>query len=441
MAIHTFSLSEGTDIFSGTTLGVMSNLDARVQDLIRFIGASPTSFHATVSLTERLETRGFTRLLMTDPWEELPAQGFVVVDGSVIAWRTPRRWSSASTGLRIIASHTDSPALKVKPNAGFDRFDSHQVGVEVYGGPQLHTWIDRDLCLAGRVVDIDGQVHMVHTQAFARVPGLAIHLDRGQRENFHIDVARDINVLISQVTAENGPIESVASGVEPDRIAGHDLFFVPSEAPAVLGLGAEYLASYRQDNLLSVHAGLLGFLAAERSDAVQVYAAFDHEEIGSGTVTGASGSLLEHVLRRLSAGFGASMDAHLAWLARGVAVSADVAHGIHPSRPDVHDPMAHAVLNGGPVLKVNAQQRYATDATTAAAWTIACRDAKVPVQTYANNSNILGGSSLGPLMAMRLGVRTVDVGVPVLGMHSVRELCGIGDQKLFARAVEFFLAG
>ena len=410
------------------------------QDLIEFITESPTSFHAAATLAKRLTEAGFEKLAMTEPWDGVPATGFVVNDGNVIAWRAPQTWS-ATTGLRIIASHTDSPALKIKPNAGFDRFDSHQVEVEIYGGPQLHTWIDRDLCVAGRVVDVDGAVHLVHTAGFARVPGLAIHLDRSAREDFHIDVARDINVLVSQIDAATGPIESVVSGIAPEKIAGHDLYFVPSEPPALLGLQAEYLASYRQDNLLSVHGGLVGLLNAEASDNVQVFVAFDNEEVGSETVTGACGPMLDHVLRRLAAAHGYGVDDHLAWLARGVAVSADVAHGIHPSRPDVYDPIDHPVLNGGPALKLSAKHRYATEATTAAAWTIACRAANVPVQVFVNNSNIVGGSSLGPLMATQLGVRTVDVGVPVLGMHSVRELCGVTDQQLFAKAVASFLAG
>ncbi len=412
-----------------------------VADLCGFITDSPTSYHAAETIGARLAGAGFVELDAKQPWRETPRRGYVRVGGAVIAWSAPERWTP-DTGLRLVASHTDSPALELKPNGAFVREGFQQVEVEVYGGPILHTWFDRDLAVAGRFVDLAGDVHLVRTGAIARVPQLAIHLDRNVNEELRIDAQRDLSTVFGLAGTDLGQVaDELASGVgiAPEDVGGYDLFLVPSEAPAVIGMEQDFIASYRLDNLLSVHSNLVGFLQAHAGDHVQVYVAFDHEEIGSHTPTGASGPFLVHTLRRLSAANGFDEADHLAWLARGFGLSADVCHGVHPNRPDRHDPVVRPMLDAGPVLKWSAPMRYTSEASSEAAWTRACAAAGVASQVFVNNNTVRGGSSLGPLLATRLGLTTVDAGVAILSMHSARELASTRDPERFADVARAFL--
>lgn len=410
-------------------------------DLMQFLDASPTSYHAVAVTTARLAAAGYSAVAETEPWDELPALGFTTRDGALVAWRLPVRWGSG-TGLRLFAAHTDSPALKLKPNGAHERRSSRMANVEVYGAPILATWFDRDLAVAGRLVDLHGGIHLVCSGALARVPSLAIHLDRSQNSQFIIDPQRDLVALVG-LASEPDLTSHLAdlTGLDPGQVAGHDLFLVSNEPAALIGTGGELLASARQDNLLSVHAGLSAFLAGEATADVQLLVVHDHEEVGSQTASGASGPFAAHLLRRLSAAQGLSIDAHHAWLNRGWCLSADVTHAVHPNRPERHDPTTWPALGGGPVLKWSAAMRYGTDATTMACWTRACRAVGVEGQVFVNNNAVPGGSSLGPLAATRLGVRTVDAGVAVLGMHSIRELSAIADQIGFTAVTGAFLAG
>lgn len=406
---------------------------------IDFIEASPTSFHAARTIASQLTIAGFHEVFETSAWRRPPENGFVRRDGAVIAWRLPKTWTG-TTALRIVASHTDSPALKLKPRGVGSRGGYLLAETEIYGGPIVPTWFDRDLALAGRVIDTEGGIHLLRTPGFARVSTLAVHLDRELGRNLPVDAQRDLNAIVCLDSSgdpvggdELAAVIAEEAGLEPDQIAAEELFFVPSEPPALLGLHSELLASYRLDNLASVFSTLSGFLTSVGGEHVQLLAAFDHEEIGSGTPSGASGPFLAQVLRRLSLANGFSEDDHLAWLARAVALSADVAHGVHPNRPERHDPVIQPRLGGGPVLKWSAPMRYATDAVSTAAWTRACAAAGIDFQVFVNNGNIPGGTSLGPLLATRLGIHTVDAGVAVMSMHSARELCAVADIACFAQ--------
>lgn len=419
--------------------------DDHLDRLIDFLAASPTQYHAVARIVDDLAAGGHRELDPAQPWDadEVPQAGLVRRDGAVIAWRQPERWTP-QTGLRILAAHTDSPALKLKPGAAFSRAGFRLAEVEVYGGPILHTWFDRDLAIAGRLIDRSGGTHLVRSQPLLRVPQLAIHLDNTVNTKLEIDNQRDLNPIVGLGDAyAGGELEAhiaALAGLPADEVAAHDLVLVPGEAPALLGLDHEFLASYRLDNLLSAHSCLAGHLSAAQSQHVQVYVAFDHEEIGSHTPTGASGPLLVHTLRRLSLAQGFNEDAHLAWLARGLALSADVAHGVHPNRADRHDPVIQPQLNGGPVLKWSAPMRYTTEAPGWAAWRRACEAAGLTDQVFVNNNTVRGGSSLGPLLATRLGISSVDAGIAVLGMHSARELCGAADPAAFAQVSAAFAA-
>lgn len=419
--------------------------DAHVTPFVDFIEASPTSFHTVDAIAIRLNDAGFVGIAEGSGWNELPANGFVRRDGALIAWRQPARWTN-TTALRIVASHTDSPALKLKPRGSGCVAGFRLAETEIYGGPIIATWFDRDLAVAGRVIDARGGVHLVRTPGFARVSTLAVHLDRALRTELTVDPQRDLNAIVC-IDDSGGPADgdelkaliAEQAGLETHQIAADELFLVPAERPALVGLHGELLASYRLDNLASVFSTLSGLLQSDVGEHVQVMAAFDHEEIGSGTASGASGPFLAQVLRRLSLANGFSEDEHLAWLARAVALSADVAHGVHPNRSDRHDPIVQPRLGSGPVLKWSAPMRYATDAVSMHAWTRACAAAGVDYQVFVNNGNVPGGTSLGPLLATRLGIHTVDAGVAVVSMHSARELCSAADIGRFAELSAGFL--
>jgi aspartyl aminopeptidase len=346
------------------------------------------------------------------------------------------------TPLRIFAAHTDSPTLKVKPNPDVGAGGWRQVAVEVYGGALWNSWLDRDLGLAGRLALYDGSTVLVDVhRPLLRVPQLAIHLDRGvNSDGLRLDAQQHLlPVWGLGAPGEGDLIEFVSgeAGVDPDDVAAFDLVVHDVTPPARLGEHEELLAAPRLDNLASVHAGLNALLAAaQRADGViPVFVGFDHEEIGSNSATGAAGPMLETLLTRLAGGF----DARGPVFAASRCLSVDVTHAAHPNYLGHHDPGHRSVPNGGPTLKVNANQRYATDAPGAAAWQRACRDAGVPSQVFVGKNTVPCGSTVGPIVATRLGIRTVDVGIPVLSMHSARELCGVADPAFLAAAATAFL--
>jgi aspartyl aminopeptidase len=410
-------------------------MTAPANDLADFVTAAPTPYHAVAEAARRLEAAGFAE------GPDGPGGRYVVRDGTILAWSVP---GGATPGLplRVFLAHTDSPTLKVKPNPDAGAAGWRQVAVEVYGGALWNSWLDRDLGLAGRLALYDGSTVLVDVhRPLLRVPQLAIHLDRGvNSEGLRLDPQQHLlPVWGLGAPAEGDLLEFLAgeAGVDADEIAAHDLVVHDVTPPALLGEEEELLAAPRLDNLASVHAGLTALLDAAASGApvVPVLVAFDHEEVGSASATGAAGPLLENLLTRLAGGF----DARDAVFAASRCLSVDVTHAAHPNHLGHHDPGHRALPNAGPALKVNANQRYATDAPGAAAWHRACRDAGVPTQVFVSRNTVPCGSTVGPITATRLGIRTVDVGIPVLSMHSARELCGAHDPAHLARAATAFL--
>jgi len=420
-----------------------------LDDLGRFVQASPSSFHAAAEAARRLDAAGFARLDETAEWPTGPGRRYVVRDGAVIAWVQPDT-AHATTPFRIVGAHTDSPGFKLKPKPTTGGRGWVQVGVEVYGGPLYNSWLDRDLELAGRLVTRAGEVHLVRTGALMRIPQLAVHLDRAvNSEGLKLDPQRHLAPVIGATPLDEadvlGHLAGLA-GLSADDVAGYDVVVADTQAPAVLGLEGDLFASGRMDNLSATHAGLVALLATAASDAalrldsIPVFAAFDHEEVGSATPSGAAGPFLEDVLARVSDGLGASgTDRRRAFAASWV-LSADAGHAVHPNYPERHDPANQPVVNGGPLLKINANQRYATDGLGAAEWVRACAQAGVPFQEFVSSNAVPCGSTIGPITATRLGIRTIDVGVPLLGMHSARELCGADDPGHLALAAQAFLA-
>jgi aspartyl aminopeptidase len=405
------------------------------QDLADFISVSPTPYHAVTEVARRLEAAGFVEQPETGPWQDGQGGRYLVRDGTFVAWVQQGR----PQPLRVFLAHTDSPTLKVKPHPDTGRGGWRQVGVEVYGGALWNSWLDRDLGLAGRLALFDGTTVLVDVaRPLLRVPQLAIHLDRNVNQGLKLDAQQHLLPIWGLGAPAAGDLlEFVAAeaGVDADEIAAHDLVVYDLTPPARLGEEEELLAAPRLDNLASVHAGITALCDLNGEGVTPVVVGFDHEEIGSASATGAAGPLLEGLLTRLAGGF----DARGPVFAASRCLSVDVTHAAHPNYLELHDPEHRTLPNEGPALKVNANQRYATDAPGAAAWYRACRDADVPTQVFVSKNTVPCGSTVGPITATRLGIRTVDVGIPVLSMHSARELCGVADPGYLAAAATAFM--
>jgi len=430
-----------------------------IQDLGAYVTASPSSFHAVHEAARRLDAAGFAKLDEAQAWPVSAKGGgsfYVVRDGALIAWVVPGG-AGPATPFNILGTHTDSPSFKLKPKPTTGKFGWLQAGVEVYGGPLLNSWLDRELRLAGRLVMLDGTEHLTATGPLLRFPQLAIHLDRAVNEGLTLGKQQHMNPvfglgdpgsedLLGLLAASVSPADDnggAPAEVDPALIGGYDIVVADTQAPAVFGAKGEFFASGRLDNLSSTHAGLAALIAHASAGAptggpIAVLAAFDHEEIGSASRSGACGPILEDILTRISDGLGASVSERRQAFASSFCVSADAGHAVHPNYPERHDPANRPVLNGGPLLKINANQRYATDAPGAAFWARLCGEAGVPYQEFVSNNDVPCGSTIGPLTATRLGIRTVDVGIALLSMHSARELCGTEDPHSLAAVAKLF---
>jgi aspartyl aminopeptidase len=419
---------------------------ATIDDLATFLDASRSPFHAAATAASMLIDAGFAPLALTEPWVSVPDAAFVVSGASVVAFRlaAPSDARVSATGFRVIGAHTDSPCLRVKPNPDTGAFGWKQLAVEVYGGVLLNSWLDRDLGVAGRVVLTDGSIADVTVDAaVCRVPQLAIHLDREVNERgVQLDKQQHLTPVWGTGTGREGDFrEWLAEQIDvtPAEIGWWELSLFDRTPAAVLGADSSLLASGRLDNQASCWAAVSALCAAAPASQHQVVALFDHEEVGSQSTTGAAGPILEHVLERISLARGSDRGAHLAALAASSCLSADNAHAVHPNYPERHEPGHRPIVNRGPALKVNANQRYATSAETAADFQRACERADVPWQSFVSRNNMPCGSTIGPITATRLGIPTVDVGIPQLSMHSARELCGVHDPVFLYAAAEAWL--
>jgi len=426
-------------------------------DLLALVAASPTPYHAVAEMARRLEAAGSVRLDERAAWAPVPGDlCHVVREGSLAAVRVGSR-SPADAGFRIVGAHTDSPTYAVRPRPDVRRAGYRLLGVEPYGGALHYTWLDRDLTLAGRVVLRDGSARLVHLPgAPLRIPSLAIHLQREVNDGLRLNPQQHlVPAWGPDLQGEPGLIAALADhvGADPGDLLGHDLVLVDTQPPTRGGAGGDWLFAPRLDNLASCGAGLAALLAAEPGEATQVLVANDHEEVGSASAAGAAGTFLADVLARLVAAADGGADGgqgvHLgrragqAWWtarARSVLVSADVAHALHPNHPERHEPAHQPALGGGPVLKVNATQRYATNAATGSWFAARCAEAGVPLQHFVTRADLPCGSTIGPITASRLGIATVDVGQPVLAMHSVREQADAADVGLMEAALAAHLS-
>lgn len=414
------------------------------QDLMAFLKASPTPFHAVVQLANRLEAGGFLQLMETESWDLSPGKYYVTRNDSSIVAFVLGTEDVKETGLRIVGAHTDSPCLKVKPRPEILSHTYLQLGVEVYGGVLLNPWFDRDLSLAGRVTIDSGkriESHLIDfEQPVATIPSLAIHLDREANNSRSVNAQKDIPPIVLQTESKQTFAQLLqrqlqAQGFVSDNktILGYELCFYDSQPPAYVGLNKEFIASARLDNLLSCYLGMASLLESDGSVSALLICN-DHEEVGSASTSGAQGPFLKSVLERIVS----DPQERTGTLARSLLISTDNAHGIHPNYSDRHDSNHGPILNKGPVIKINSNQRYATNSATEAMFRSICKQSEVPCQVFVNRTDMTCGSTIGPITATEIGVPTLDVGLPTFAMHSIRELCGSDDPILLYNVLKTF---
>jgi aspartyl aminopeptidase len=427
----------------------MSKARDTALDLIEFVDASPSPYHAAAEALRRLTTAGFTELQPDGAWPSGQGRYVTVDGGSLFAWVVPEE-ATAATPFRLLGAHTDSPTLRVKPRPDTGEAGVRQLGVEIYGGPLLNSWLDRDLGLAGRVVLRTPQgpqtrLFRVHRPVL-RVPQLAIHLDQDLRGgSLKLDPQLHLVPIWSLGPAEPGAFRNFLAGelgVAPSDVLSHDVVTYDLAGGTLAGVNEEFVSSGRLDDLGCSHACVTALAAVADEPAPQHVSAlvlFDNEEIGSVSATGARGAWLGRQLERSVLARGGTRDDFLRAVAGSMHVSADMGHATHPNYPDKHEPEHQVALNGGPVLKMNANVLYATEARTHAAFLLAAEQAGVPVQYFVMRSGVRSGSTIGPYVAAGLAVPTVDVGNPALAMHSARELCGSEDSAMMVAALQAFL--
>ena len=418
--------------------------------LLSFIQASPTAFHASQTMAVQLQTAGFEELHEAAAWSLQAGQRYFVQrnDSSIIAFVYGKK-PLLDTGIRMLGAHTDSPCLKVKPQPDLCRKGYVQLGVEVYGGALLAPWFDRDLSLAGRVTykTNDNKIASAlvdFKQPIATVPSLAIHLDREVNNNRSINPQKDIVPLLLQLDAAQTLAPNFKSLLlaqlkleYPNTDAAHVLDFEMSlydtQAPALIGLQEDFIASARLDNLLSCFVGLQAILNADE-DVSSLLICTDHEEVGSTSCCGAKGPMLQQFLERLIP----ETETRIRVIERSLMISADNAHGVHPNFMDRHDENHGPLLNRGPVVKINANQRYATTSETGGFFNWLCEQNQVPMQVFVARTDMGCGSTIGPIVSSEVGVKTIDIGVPTFAMHSIRELAGVADAHYLYRIATAF---
>ncbi|MGB5522310.1 MAG: M18 family aminopeptidase [Polyangiales bacterium] len=403
-----------------------------VQDLLQFVNRSPTPFHAVAETVARLEAKGYRRLDEAEAWKvEVGDKVYVVRGGGSVAAFHMGTAPAREAGFHLVGAHTDSPNLRVKPNPELKKAGYGQLGVEPYGGVLLHTWLDRDLSLAGRISLADGGARLVDfRRELLRVPSLAIHLNRtvnteGLKLNAQTHMAPILTLsglgeinLCALLAEELGDVKA-------EDVIGWDLMAYDVQPATRSGRNREFIHAARIDNLASCHAGLSALLATEGEAGVsRGIVLYDHEEVGSRSAQGAASDFLRSCLQRLA---GDSTESFHRAIAKSFLISADMSHAIHPNYADLHEPMHQPVLGGGPVVKINVNQSYATDGESWASFERWAREADVTTQRFVVRSDLGCGSTIGPITAAELGIRTVDVGNPMLSMHSCREVAAASD--------------
>ncbi len=426
---------------------ISSTIRMQAQDLLSFIDASPSPWHAVISVEQKLLAQGYIGLKEGEAWRLESGQRYYVVraGASIIAFQLGTEPLS-KVGMRIVGAHTDSPGVRLKPKAAHIADGFLRLGVEVYGGPILATFTDRDLSLAGRVNIRNAEgfetkiVKFEH--ALIRLPNLAIHMNREVNEQgLKLNKQNELPLilgLIEQAANANDFFPELLAGIaacSESDILNWELNVFDTQKGVFWGANEEFIADSQLDNLASCHAAVAALLANEKPSATIVCALFDHEEVGSESTAGAGGSFLADVIQRISNNLGLSEESRQQALANSFFISADMAHAYHPNFPGAYEPCHHALVNQGPVIKTNANQRYSTGAVTAARFIQLCERAGVPYQQYAHRTDLGCGSTIGPIIASQLGIASIDVGSPMWAMHSLRESAGVLDHDYMIKVL------
>jgi len=403
------------------------SLSQHVDSLLEFLDRSPTPFHAVEKVVEVLGA-DFVRFEFGDP--ELPESGYLRLDGTILAWRLPSNRQLKS--FRVIGAHTDSPTLRTRPRPDDNSAGLGRIGVEIYGGVLLNSWLDRDLGVAGQVVMRDGSSFLIHSSgAVARIPQLAIHLDREVNERgLILDRHVHLQPIWCTLPGNGRFVDWIGDqlNTNSDSIASWSLSLFDISPACLLGADNSLLSSGRIDNLLSCWAAASALSASTpQKDTASVVALFDHEEVGSDTLNGASGPLLDRLIEMISESCAASKSELYAALGRSLLISTDNAHGVHPNYPERHDPNNAPYLNRGVAVKINESQRYASTPHSVRGVLALFENEGLNPQVFVSRNNIACGSTIGPITSTRVGIPTVDIGAPQLSMHSVREICGVKD--------------
>jgi aspartyl aminopeptidase len=429
----------------------------QVQNLLDFIDASPSPWHVVKTIEAQLamQTPPWQRLDEMDKWALQPGGRYYVVrDDSSIVLFIQGQMPLAETGFKIIGAHTDSPGLRIKPNAATSVDGLLRLGVEVYGGPILATFTDRDLSLAGRIAYKNDQDEIASAlvkfdQPLLRLPNLAIHMNRAVNEDgLKLQKQVELPLILSTLTEEQLPQAYFSSllqqqaGIAATRILSWDLAVYDTQKGVFWGAESEFYANSQLDNLASCHAALQALLdnTATQSDSTRVCALFDHEEIGSQSNKGAEGSFLPDVLQRIASANATDNEDYARTMAKSFMISADMAHAYQPNFPNAYDPDHKVIVNKGPVIKVNANHRYSSESVSAAMFADWCEQAGVPYQKYSHRCDLPCGSTIGPITSARLGIRSIDVGNPMWAMHSIRESAGVLDHDYMIRVMKRFFA-
>lgn len=425
--------------------------NSSADSLITFLNASPTPFHAVTNIAKKLSELGALALDEKSTWQVKPWQLAYVTrnQSSIIAFRLPKEIAPTKIAFHIIAAHTDSPCLKLKPHAPEPFANYLQWGVEVYGGALFNSWLDRDLGIAGRITFSNSQGIQSQLVRFenkpVRIPQLAIHLDRGVNDSgLILNPQRHLTPIFGLTQPAQKSFEASleeAVGV-PFRELTSELHLYDTSPACYGGYDDEFIYAGRLDNLAMSHAALEAFAnETPSSNVIQVIALFDHEEVGSTSAHGANSNFIEAAIDRCIHTLGLTREEGMAALARSRLISADMAHAIHPNYPEKHEPNHYPLIGRGPVLKGNVNMRYASNSESSAHFKSLCKLAGVPWQDFITRTDLACGTTIGPHVAAALGIPTVDIGNPMLSMHSAREMCGSEDQGLMIRVMQEFLKG
>lgn len=420
-------------------------------ELIDFIYESPSAFHAVESTKNILINNGFKELKLREKWEiKKGCKYFTTKNDSALVAFVIGNGEIEEDGFKLIGAHTDAPGICIKPNPEITENGYLKFNTEVYGGPILSTWFDRPLSIAGRVslksdniLYPDNRLININRPILV-IPNIAIHMNRNINKGVEINKQKDtlpiLGLINEEFKKENFLIKLLAEelNVNPEDIVDFDLYLYEYEKGSIIGLNNEFISTGKLDDLAIVHAGIKALANSEPTKGTNVMVCFDNEEIGSTTKQGAGSPMLKNILDRIVGALGKNKEDFYRALYSSFIISADMAHPVHPNAPEKHDPINKPKLNQGPVIKINVNQSYTTDSDSNTVYEMICEKAGVPVQKFVNRSDVKGGSTIGPILSTQIDIRSVDIGNPMLAMHSIRELGGVSDHYYIKKSFEEF---